>query len=524
MKRITYLAAAVLFTCFCLLNSAIDAQEYIDDSTLDTPNESLNPESPNFPQLDNHSGPSQGMPVDTLFGPLHPPVEVIQFQDDPYNHNMGIASDGMYYYTVNGGQTTQGKINVYDLSGNFVSTNPIQLDMRGIVYNRSDGYFYVSTYNNSAVYKILSVSAGTFQILHSNILMNSQSSIGISWDGNYFFDHYNGTVNKHNFWTGAVVQTFTGFSYGAGNFGGNSTVTADPDYLYTWNAVTRQLFIYSITTGAPVEQYTLSNGDCGMSLSFIDGKIFVSNDGNYNIGTWFGFSIRDLEAQDISVSLTPVGLPIQIPASGGQFAFNIEVANNETGPVTFQVWTMATLPLGSTYGPIINTFVTMNGLSSGDRDRTQAVPANAPSGNYTYDAYVGIFPTSPWDEDHFEFSKSVTDNGGSIVNEWLNWGENFGDEIIEPAEIIPVSEVCMSAFPNPFNPTTTLSYTLPEAGNVILSVFDVNGREVSVLVDGMKQAGSNSITLDAGNLTSGVYFACLKFGTFTETRKILLMK
>jgi len=175
MKRITIVTTTVIFAFLIFHPSLLVA----NDSSFDTSLNAECPVSPLFVPVDGQ-GQSGPMLTDSIFGPLHPPVQVISFQDDPYNHNMGIASDGNYYYTVNGGSAPSGMINVYDLQGNFISTNPINLDMRGIVYNRSDGYFYLSTYTNTAIYKILSVSAGTYQLVFANILMNNQGSIGIS--------------------------------------------------------------------------------------------------------------------------------------------------------------------------------------------------------------------------------------------------------------------------------------------------------------------------------------------------------
>jgi len=60
-----------------------------------------------------------------------------------------------------------------------------------------------------------------------------------------------------------------------------------------------------------------------------------------------------------------------------------------------------------------------------DRDRTQNIPANAPPGDYTYDAYAGIYPDMIWTEDHFEFEKLTNDNGYSFVYDWSNTGETF---------------------------------------------------------------------------------------------------
>ena len=446
---------------------------------------------------------------------------MISFPDDPVNHNMGIASDGYYYYTVNGGNAASGLINVYDLQGNFISSNPILLDMRGIVYNPLDRFLYTSTYTGSAVYRILDVNSGTFEIVHSNILMNSQSSIGISWNGREFFDHYNGTVNVHDFQTGAILQTLTGFQYGAGNFGGNSTVTADPDYLYTWDANLLRVYVYD-HNGNFIQSLTLTNGDCGMSLSFIDGKLFVSDDGNYNVGTWYGFSIRDPQTQDITITLTPVGLPIQIPANGGEFDFNIAATNNESYTTAFQFWTLATLPSGAQFGPIMNGFVNLTTGGSANRDRMQAVPMGAPTGDYTYDAYVGIYPNHIWDEDHFDFEKLATADNSGFFYEWT---------VSEGSSNSPASAVALlsdhnllRAYPNPFNDTSCLEMHIPVSGNVRLSIYDITGREIATLVSGHSSLGRHSVVWDAEGMGSGVYFARLEAGGFSQTQKLLLIK
>ncbi len=79
-------------------------------------------------------------------------------------------------------------------------------------------------------------------------------------------------------------------------------------------------------------------------------------------------------------------------------------------------------------------------------------------------------------------------------------------------------------YPNPFNPTTVVSYQLSVASNVKLVVYDILGREVSVLVNERKNAGSYEVTFDAGGLASGVYFYRLTAGSFTQTRKMAVMR
>lgn len=79
-------------------------------------------------------------------------------------------------------------------------------------------------------------------------------------------------------------------------------------------------------------------------------------------------------------------------------------------------------------------------------------------------------------------------------------------------------------YPNPFNPTTMIKYRLAENSMVELKVFDALGREVAILDQGLKVAGSYSASFDATGLGSGVYFYTLKTNDFTQTRIMILLK
>ena len=79
-------------------------------------------------------------------------------------------------------------------------------------------------------------------------------------------------------------------------------------------------------------------------------------------------------------------------------------------------------------------------------------------------------------------------------------------------------------FPNPFNPSTTIRYSITHTTNVTLKVFDVLGREVQTLVNAQQAPGQYSVTLNAQGLGSGVYFYRLNAGAFTQTKKLMLLK
>ena len=240
-----------------------------------------------------------------------------------------------------------------------------------------------------------------------------------------------------------------------------------------------------------------------------------------NILVWFGTTIT---TPDVTVAMSPIGMPIVIPAGGGNFSFDITLTNNEPTAMNIDVWTMATLPNGSVYGPILNVNATMNPGQIITRNRVQAVPASAPSGDYTYDAYVGDYPDDIWNEDHFDFSKSAADMGGGFTPDWNNWGESFEDNFAGASSSMPTKFALNSAYPDPFNPVATITFDLKESVEVNLTVFDISGRIVAALVNGHLGAGVHSAVFTADNLASGVYFYKLTAGSFTDTKKMVLMK
>jgi Secretion system C-terminal sorting domain len=79
-------------------------------------------------------------------------------------------------------------------------------------------------------------------------------------------------------------------------------------------------------------------------------------------------------------------------------------------------------------------------------------------------------------------------------------------------------------YPNPFNPSTTIKFEMPRTSLVNLTVYDILGRQVSVLVNERRDAGVHEVKFDGSNLASGVYFYRLQTGGFVNTKKLLLVK
>ena len=96
--------------------------------------------------------------------------------------------------------------------------------------------------------------------------------------------------------------------------------------------------------------------------------------------------------------------------------------------------------------------------------------------------------------------------------------------LVEDAREHPDGFVLGENYPNPFNPSTRIPFVLSESGEVVLTVFDVLGREVAVLVEGRLVAGSHAATFAADGLSSGVYVARLETAGQVQSRTMLLVK
>ena len=144
-------------------------------------------------------------------------------------------------------------------------------------------------------------------------------------------------------------------------------------------------------------------------------------------------------------------------------------------------------------------------------------------GQSAYTSTIDNFPIGSliWDDVKFANFSSVTDYQEVIARYVALGGMMTGvREGSGSADVFNLSQ----NYPNPFNPSTTIKFELPKASNVNLTVYDVLGREVSVLVDGTKGAGTYETKFDGSGLASGVYFYRLQAGSFVSTKRLLLLR
>ncbi len=90
--------------------------------------------------------------------------------------------------------------------------------------------------------------------------------------------------------------------------------------------------------------------------------------------------------------------------------------------------------------------------------------------------------------------------------------------------IIPTTYSLSSPYPNPFNPTTTISFSIPQSGMVSLNLYDITGKLITTLINEQLNIGYHSIDWDGTNQSGGVYLVRMESEEYVETQKLLLVK
>jgi len=151
----------------------------------------------------------------------------------------------------------------------------------------------------------------------------------------------------------------------------------------------------------------------------------------------------------------------------------------------------------------------------------------------TADAKTSLKFAGGFDVIRIEYGGSVGPKGFNASFDELRLGTTWGDVSSEfgfiPTGIqrqnnLPSHFALHQNYPNPFNPSSIITYELKNTGKIRLAVYDVIGREVAVLVNGVQSEGQHQVTFSANNLPSGVYFYRLETTESSITKKMMLMK
>lgn len=416
----------------------------------------------------------------------------------------GSATGTFIYRTTDGGTTwTQ----VYTNAGGFMDALWMFNSNNGFaygdpvggtweLYNTTDGG---ATWNaapslaqsgteagwNNALY----VSGSRMYFGTNNTTIYYSSDSGNSWVP----ETTTGQVNSYSIW----------FNSGSMGLMGGTDCDATTDGGTTWSPITVP------GTGTALGGITGIDNQWWVARQSAPGIIYYSSDNGatwstqytaptsgafYHIaksrnGTWT-LAVRS----DGGISSYEPNVPVELTSftasisDAGQVVLNWQTAT-ETNNRMFEIERKTANSEYSTIG-----FVNGAGTTT-EQHSYSFIDRNVASGNYTYRLKQIDF------DGHFQYSNEVSVNA-----------------------VGPTTFDLAQNYPNPFNPTTNINFSIPESGNVKLSVYNAIGQEVALLINGPVNSGQHEVTFNANSLPSGAYFYKLQSNNSVMVKKMLLLK
>jgi len=205
-----------------------------------------------------------------------------------------------------------------------------------------------------------------------------------------------------------------------------------------------------------------------------------------------------------------------VPDSGSGFSAQLTITNHSDAGWRGEQWMIMKLPDGH-IREISNGSrrVSLSAGSSASKSPQVRIPASARPGEYWLIAYAGASRDSAQAVDSVWFTKA-------------------GAGPVRPAAVSAIAGAGLQTFlgtnhPNPFNPSTTISYGLAEEGHVTLRIYTLLGQEVATIVDGVQEAGNRTVVWNGRDeygrqVASGVYLYRMDASGYVETKRLLLLK
>lgn len=232
--------------------------------------------------------------------------------DEVRFHNMGIAFDGQYYYTINGGNSEYSDLNKYDKKGKLVDRYDLEIDGRAIFYSPLEKKLLVKPYGTSLQY--VDLRTEEVENKYGDIFIEDQSHPAMSPDGRKIYELYDGTVRVYDVESGKRKRSLNLERYNENNAKGYSRAIAASDkYLFVWapdetytdedgeeqtipNA--NRILVYDLN-GKYVTEFSLPVEGFGFSLTWANGMLWVAEDADGGAdgatGIWYGYEISGIE-------------------------------------------------------------------------------------------------------------------------------------------------------------------------------------------------------------------------------------
>jgi hypothetical protein len=419
--------------------------------------------------------------------------------------------------------------------------------IQGLRLSGNDSLMIVNTYGVFWVIKTFTGEIVYDDLINPLSSSGTQTKQGISFDGSVIATvNYRGYVrvferngSTYNFlWQD---QEPPGTYY---NWANSVDVSSDGNYI----AVGTLIFVSSSEYNGTVKLYKKSNGgtvswkyeNCGdavTALSFNDpanmlaasswGALDNSTPDLYVFKVWEGntpvFTVNtngsffdDALSSDGSTLITS-GKAVHARTFGnGGLVYNVFVDTSDTNvPVELVSFT----------GKVSEGNVTLEWTTATEINNHGFEVQRSFNSEFQTIGFVDGYGTTTESKSYFFIDKNLIAGSYNYRLKQVDFNGNFEySPIINVVVSVPNEFKLIQNYPNPFNPSTTIKYQIPNAGIVVLKVYNTLGKEVATLVNAEKPAGSYDIEFNASALSSGIYFYKLQIGNFVETKKMILLR
>lgn len=302
---------------------------------------------------------------------------------------------------------------------------------------------------------------------------------------------YNGTGNDYDITSGLAIDEagnviVTGYSLGIGSSEDYATIKYDPQGNILWD-----------------NRYNGSSNSYDISTS-----ITADNLGNVYVT---GYSYDDINSEDYAtIKYSPDGQQEWISiynGTGGDFDIATSVKADAKGDIYVT---------GYSYDfDTKENYATVKYNSAGDEQWVEIFNGESNGSDIASSLISDV-------NDNIYVTGYSYDGPNSIDYVTFKYSQTVG--INQISNSVAGGYELMQNFPNPFNPVTKIRYEIPNSNFVSLKVFDISGKEVSVLVNRIQSPGSYEVSFDASDLTSGIYYYRLETKNFSASKKMLLIK
>jgi hypothetical protein len=263
----------------------------------------------------------------------------------------------------------------------------------------------------------------------------------------------------------------------------------------------------------------VGSADCarvrGLKVPIVTHKVWI---GKLAAGGFYNTTAADYTTDGDVVIMDQTGSPL---SAGHKYGDTVKLASGTRATKYLGYFPQDTavkiIPIAKIKGDTtngVNTKIVIAGVEKGTLTYATSTATTVTLGTAARVAMVGVSA---------EADSFFTDEAWKLTKAAIDWATALSTDVQNVK--FKANEFALAQnYPNPFNPTTTITYNLGQASNVKLVVYNTLGKEVATLVNGEKAAGTYKAEFNSNGLASGIYFYKLNAGSYSEVRKMILMK